>query len=70
MALVTSNLALYTMFMTSEDNTEKFYGTFNAMADIINFHDGSVGYHPHLYAYPIAPLCVEREMYQSTIFKD
>ena len=43
MALVTSDLDLYTTFITSEDDTEEFYGTFNAMADTINVHGGSSG---------------------------
>ena len=43
MDLVTSNLDLYTTFMTSEDDTEKFYGTFNAMSDTINVNGGSTG---------------------------
>ena len=46
MALVASDLALYTTFMTSADDTEDFYGMFNAMADTINFHGGIAGYHP------------------------
>ena len=48
MDLVTSNLAIYTRFMTSEDDTEEFYGTFNAMADTINVHGGSAVYHPQI----------------------
>ena len=44
--LATSDLALYTTFITSEDDTEAFYGMFNAMADTINFHGGSAIYHP------------------------
>ena len=48
MDLVTSGLALYTTFMTSEDDTDEFYGTFNSMADTINVHGGSAGYHPKL----------------------
>ena len=48
MVLATSNLDLYTAFMTSEDDTEKFYGTFNAMVDTINVHSGIARYHPHL----------------------
>ena len=43
MALVTSNLSLYTTFMTSENDTKEFYGMFNAMVDTINFHGGSSG---------------------------
>ena len=42
-ALVTSDLALYTTFMTSENGTEEFYGMFNAMADMINVHGRSSG---------------------------
>ena len=41
MSLVTSDLALYTMFMTIKDGTEEFYGTFNAMVDTINVHGSS-----------------------------
>ena len=70
MALVTNNLALYTTFMTSEDDTEEFYGTFNAMSDTINVHGRSFGYHPQLYNDHLTLLCVERELYQMTISRD
>ena len=70
MALVMSNLALYTTFMTGEDDTEKFCGTFNAMADTINVHGGSFGYHTQLYADDITLLCVERELDQMNVSKD
>ena len=69
MALVTSDLALYTTFMTSEDDTEEFYGTFNAMAENINVHGGSAGYHPHLYVDPLAIFLVESMMDLTTISK-
>ena len=70
MDLVKSNLALYTTFITSEDDTEEFYGTFNTMEDMINVHCGSAGYHPQLYADHITLLCVARELDQTTISKD
>ena len=63
MALVKSYLSLYTTFMTSEDDTEAFYGTFNAMADTIDFHGGSDRYHPLIYADHITLLCVDRELF-------
>ena len=69
MALVTSDLDLYTTFMTSEDDTEAFYGTFNNIADTINVHGGSAGYHPQLYTDHLAILCVERMMDTTTISK-
>ena len=69
MALVTNDLALYTMFTTIEDHREEFNGTFNAMADKINFHGRSAEYHPQLYADHIAILCVERMLDPTTIFK-
>ena len=69
MALVTRGLALYTKFMTSENDTEEFYGTFNAMVDTINVHGGSSGYHPKLYADHLTILCVERMMDTTTISK-
>ena len=69
MALLTSNLALYTTFMTSEDDIEEFYGTFNAMADTINVHGGRSGYHPHLYVDHLAILLVERILDLTTISK-
>ena len=43
MDLVTSNLDMYIALMTSEDDTEEFYGMFNAMADMINVHRGGAG---------------------------
>ena len=70
MVPVTSDLALYTMFMTSEGDTEEFYGKFNPMADTINDHDGSAGYHPHLYADHRTILCVDKELDSTTISKD
>ena len=70
MALVTRYLALYTTFMTSEDDTEEFYGRINAMGDTINVHGGSAIYHPKLYADHLTLLCVERELYPTTISKD
>ena len=69
MALLTSNLALYTTFMTSEDDIEEFYGTFNSMADRINVHGGSAGYDPHLYVDHHAILLVERILDLTTISK-
>ena len=69
MDLVTINLDIYTMFMTSED-AEEFYGTFNAMADTINVHIGSAGYHTQLYADNLTILCVDKIMDPTTISKD
>ena len=43
---------------------------FNAMADTINVHDGSAGYHHPLYADHLAILCVERMLYPMAISKD
>ena len=57
MALVTSDLSLYTTFMTSEYDTEELYGTFNAMTDTINVHDSSAGYHSQLYADHLVFFC-------------
>ena len=70
MAFVTSEVALYTTFMTSEDDTEEFYNTFNSMVDTINVHGGSVSYHPQLYTDHLTFLCVERDLDQMTIYKD
>ena len=58
------------MFLTSEDDTEEFYGTFNAMADTINVNGGSSGYHPQLYTDHLTLLCFERELDQTTISTD
>ena len=69
MDLLTSNLALYTKFMTSEDDIEAFYGKFNTMADTINVHGGSSRYHTQLYAYHLAILCVEKILNTTTISK-
>ena len=70
MDLVTSNLDLYTTFMTSEDDTEEFYGTFNSMADTINVHGGSARYHLQLYADHLGIICVERMLDPTTISND
>ena len=58
MALVTDELDFYTRFMNSEDDTEELYGTFNAMADTINFHGRSAVYHPQIYTLHLTLLCV------------
>ena len=70
MALVTSGLALYTTFMTSEDDTEQFYDTFNSITDTINIQGGSAGYHPQLYADNLTLLCIDRDLDPTTISKD
>ena len=70
MALVTSDLDLYTKFMTNEDDTEEFYGKLNAMADRINVHGGSSGYHTQLYADHLTLFFVNRDLDQTTISKD
>ena len=70
MALLTGNLSLYTTFITSEDDTEAFYGVFNAMADTINVHCGSDWYYPQLYADHFYILFVERMLDPMTISKD
>ena len=70
MALVTSDLALYITFMTSEDGTEEFNGTFNDMADTIYVHDKRDRYHPQLYADHLTLLFVEKYLNQTTISKD
>ena len=58
MDLVTSDLALYTTFMTSEDYTEDFYGMFNAVSDTINVYGVGSRYHPQLYADHLTLICV------------
>ena len=70
MALVTDELDFYTRFMNSEDDTEELYGTFNAMADTINFHGRSAVYHPQIYTLHLTLLCVQREPDTTTISKD
>ena len=69
MYLVTGDLYLYTTFTNIEDDTDEFYGTYNAMADTINVHGGSSGYHPQLYTDHLTLLCVERELDPTTISK-
>ena len=69
-ALVTSDLALYTTVMTSEYGTEEFHGTFNDKQDTINVYVGSAGYHTQLYADYLTLLCVERQLDPTTISKD
>ena len=50
MAIVSSDVALYTTFMSSTDDTDDFYRTFLAMVETINVQGGSAGFHPQLYA--------------------
>ena len=50
MAIVSSDVALYTTFMSSTDDTNDFYQTFLAVAETINVHGGSTGYHPQLFS--------------------
>ena len=49
MAIVSSDVALYTTFMGSADDTDDFYRTFLAMVETIHLHGRSAGYHPQLY---------------------
>ena len=48
MALVESDLLLYTTFMKEED-PERFLELFKAQIDTINSHGGRAGYHPALH---------------------
>ena len=41
MAIVSSDVALYTTFMSSSDDTDDFYWTFLAMVETINVHGRS-----------------------------
>ena len=58
-AIVASNVALYTTFMSSSDDTDDFYRTFLAMVETINVHGGSARYHPQLYDDHFNALCKE-----------
>ncbi|KAL7528037.1 hypothetical protein ACHAXR_005720 [Thalassiosira sp. AJA248-18] len=48
MALVESDLELYTTFMTPKDDLEEFYEVFKAQVATINTHGGKAGLHPTL----------------------
>ena len=45
-AIVSRDVALYTTFIGSGDDTDDFYRTFLAMVETINVHGGSAGYLP------------------------
>ena len=62
MAIVSSDVSLYTTFMGSADDTDDFYRTFLAMVETINVHGGSAGYNPQLYKDHYYLLCKEREI--------
>ena len=62
MAIVSSDVALYTTFMSSADDTDYFYRTFLAMVETINVQAGSAGYHPPLWDDHFTLLCEERNI--------
>ena len=62
MAILLSDIALYTTFMSSIDYTDDFYRTFLAMVETINVYCGSAGYHPQLFADHLSALYVVRNI--------
>eukprot|EP00957_Ditylum_brightwellii_P143809 10958224-Ditylum_brightwellii.AAC.1 len=49
MAIVASNMTLYTTFMSKAETTIAFCCTFQANVDTINAHGGCVDCHPKLF---------------------
>ena len=62
MAVVSSDVALYTTFMSSTDDTNGFDRTFLAMVETINVHGRRARFHPQLYANHLDLLRVERNV--------
>ena len=60
MAIVASNVSLYTAYMRKTEKPVDFCCTFQATVDSINTHGGCYGHHPQLVAEYGQHLCTER----------
>ena len=69
MAIVLSDVKLYTIFMSSIDDTNDFYRNFLAVVETINIHSRSAGYHPQLCANHFESLCGERDIDPTNVLK-
>ena len=62
MAIVASDVSLYTMYMSKTEKPVNFCCTLQATVDIINTHGGCAGHHPQLVAENGQRLCKGREL--------
>ena len=60
MAIVASDMTLYTSYMSKSETPASFCCTFQANVDTINTHGGSAGRHPKLFDEHVARLMSER----------
>ena len=60
MVIVTSDMAMYTMYMSKAEKPINFACTFQANVDMINTHGGCAGCHPQLVSNYIERLMEER----------
>ena len=60
MAIVASDMTLYTTYMSKSETPASFCCTFQANVDTINTHGGSAGRHPKLFDEHVARLMSER----------
>ena len=62
MAIVSSDMALYTTYMSKSESPVMFNRTFQANVDTINTHGGCAGRHPELVTQHLAHLMFERNL--------
>ena len=62
MAIVASDVSLYTTYMSKTENPVDFCRTFQATVDTINTHGGCARHHPQMVAEYGRRLCKERGM--------
>ena len=60
LAIVASDMTLYTTYMSKSETPASFCCTFQANVDTINTHGGSAGCHPQLFNDNVARLMSER----------
>ena len=60
MAIVASDMTLYTTYMSKDETPASFCRTFQANVNTINTHGGSTGRHPQLFDEHVARLMSER----------
>ena len=62
MAIVASDMTLYTSYMSKSETPASFCCTFQANVDTINTHGGSAGRHPKLFDEHVARLVSKRDL--------
>ena len=66
LAIVASDMTLYTTYISKSETPAAFCRTFKANVDTINTHGGSTGRHPQLFNDHVARLMSERGLIVST----